>query len=92
MKQYYPEGDTTDLNNVIGYSIAQTLVQTLKQCGNDLSRENVMRQAANLHDLVLPMVMPGLVINTSPTDYQPLKSVRLMRFDGEHWVPLEAKS
>jgi ABC-type branched-subunit amino acid transport system substrate-binding protein len=92
MKQYYPDGDTTDLNNVIGYSIAQTLVQTLKQCGNDLSRENVMREAANLHDLVLPMVMPGLVINTSPTDYQPLKSVRLMRFDGEHWVPLEGKS
>jgi branched-chain amino acid transport system substrate-binding protein len=92
MKQYYPDGDTTDLNNVIGYSIAQTLVQTLKQCGDDLSRENVMRQAANLHDLVLPMVMPGLVINTSPTDYQPLKSVRLMRFDGEHWVALEDKS
>jgi branched-chain amino acid transport system substrate-binding protein len=92
MKKYYPDGDTTDLNNVIGYSIAQTLVQTLKQCGNDLSRENVMRQAANLHDLVLPMVMPGLVINTSPTDYQPLKSVRLMRFDGEHWVVIEAKS
>src|SRR6185312_5402465 len=58
MKKYYPEGDTTDLNNVIGYSIAQTLVHTLKQCGNDLSRENVMRQAASLHDLVLPMVMP----------------------------------
>ncbi|MBN9559453.1 MAG: ABC transporter substrate-binding protein [Alphaproteobacteria bacterium] len=92
MKKYYPEGDTTDLNNVIGYSIAQTLVQTLKQCGDDLSRENVMRQAANLHDLVLPMVMPGLVINTSPTDYQPLKSVRLMRFDGEHWVVIEEKS
>jgi len=92
MKQYYPDGDTTDLNNVIGYSIAQTLVHTLKQCGNDLSRENVMRQAASLHDLVLPMVMPGLVINTSPTDYQPLKSVRLMRFDGEHWVLLEGKS
>jgi branched-chain amino acid transport system substrate-binding protein len=52
----------------------------------------VMRQAASLHDLVLPMVMPGLVINTSPTDYQPLKSVRLMRFDGEHWVLLEGKS
>lgn len=89
MRKYYPEGNVTDLNNVIGYSIAQTFVQVLKQCGDDLSRANVMRQAANLHDLVLPMVMPGLVINTSPTDYQPLKSVRLVRFDGEHWVPID---
>jgi branched-chain amino acid transport system substrate-binding protein len=89
MQKYYPEGNITDLNNVIGYSIAQTFVQVLKQCGDDLSRENVMRQAANLHNLVLPMVMPGLVINTSPTDYQPLKSVRLVRFDGEHWALIE---
>jgi branched-chain amino acid transport system substrate-binding protein len=89
MQKYYPDGNITDLNNVIGYSIAQTFVQVLKQCGDDLSRENVMRQAANLHNLVLPMVMPGLVINTSPTDYQPLKSVRLVRFDGEHWVLIE---
>lgn len=89
MKQYYPEGDLSDFNNAIGYSIAQTLVYTLKQCGNDLSRDNVMRQAASLHDLVLPMVMPGLVINTAPDDYQPLKGVRLMRFDGEHWVAIE---
>ncbi len=89
MKQYYPEGDITDFNNVIGYSIAQTMVQTLKQCGATLTREAVMREAANLHDLVLPMVMPGLVINTSPTDYQPLKGVRLMRFDGQHWALIE---
>ncbi len=89
MQRYFPEGNVTDLNNVIGYSIAQTFLQVLKQCGDDLSRANVMRQAANLHDLVLPMVSPGLVINTSPTDYQPLKSVRLVRFDGQHWVPLD---
>ncbi len=86
MAKYYPDGDITDFNNAIGYSIAQTLVLTLKQAGDDLSRENVMRQAASLKDVVLPMVQPGLVINTSPTDFQPLKSVRLMRFDGEHWV------
>jgi branched-chain amino acid transport system substrate-binding protein len=86
MTKYYPEGDITDFNNAIGYSIAQTLVQVLKQAGNDLSRENIMREAANLHDFVPPMVQPGLVINTGPKDYQPLKGVRLMRFDGEHWV------
>ena len=92
MKRYFPAGDITDLNNVIGYSIAQTFVQVLTQSGNDLSRENIMRQATNLHDLVLPMVMPGLVINTSPTDYQPLKSVVLVRFDGQHWKPLQPSS
>ncbi len=86
MEQYFPEGDVSDFNNEIGYSIAQTLVHVLKQCGGDLTRENVMLQATSLRDLMLPMVMPGLVINTSPTDYQPLKGVRLMRFDGEHWV------
>jgi branched-chain amino acid transport system substrate-binding protein len=89
MKKYFPDGNTSDLNNVIGYSIAQTFVQVVKQSGNDLSRANIMRQAASLHDLTLPMVMPGLVINTSPTDYQPLKSVVLVRFDGQHWKPLK---
>ena len=89
MKKYFPDGNINDLNNVIGYSIAQTFVQVIKQSGNDLSRENIMKQAASLHDLVLPMVMPGLVIGTSPTDYQPLKSVVLVRFDGQHWVPLK---
>jgi branched-chain amino acid transport system substrate-binding protein len=89
MKKYFPDGDISDLNNVIGYSIAQTFVQVLKQSGADISRENIMRQATNLHDLVLPMVMPGLVINTSPTDYQPLKSVVLVRFDGKHWLPID---
>ena len=89
MKKYFPDGNITDLNNVIGYSIAQTFVQVLKQSGDDISRENIMRQAAGLHDLALPMLMPGLTINTSPTDYQPLKSVVLVRFDGQHWKPLD---
>jgi len=89
MKKYFPDGNITDLNNVIGYSIAQTFVQVVKQSGEDLSRGNIMKQATSLHDLTLPMVMPGLVINTSPTDYQPLKSVVLVRFDGQHWKPLK---
>jgi branched-chain amino acid transport system substrate-binding protein len=69
--------------------MAQAMVYVLQQCKGDFSRENIMKQATSLHDLTLPMVMPGLVINTSPTDYQPLKSVVLVRFDGQHWKPLK---
>jgi branched-chain amino acid transport system substrate-binding protein len=60
-------------------------VLLLKQCGDDLSRENIMRQAANLHDVALPWLLPGITINTSPTDYQPIKSMREMRFNGKTW-------
>ena len=65
---------------------AQTLVQVLKQCGDDLTRENVMRQAANLKDLELPMLLPGIQINTSATDFYPIEQVQLIRFDGKKWV------
>ena len=67
MKTYYPAGDPDDVFNVWGYSQAQTMEQVLKQCGDELTRENVMRQAANLKDLQLPMLLPGIRINTSPT-------------------------
>jgi branched-chain amino acid transport system substrate-binding protein len=87
IKTYYPEGDVTDLSNVYAYSEAQMLVQVLKQCGDDLSRQNIMRQAANLHELKLPMLLPGITISTSPTDYQPLKAFQLARFDGSTWQP-----
>src|SRR5438034_3555441 len=59
MDKYYPEGDKTDAGNVYGYSVSQTLMQVLKQCGDELTRENIMKQAANLHDLALPMAFPG---------------------------------
>ncbi len=84
--KYYPGADLTDAGNVYGYSTAQTLVQTLKQCGDDLSRENIMKQALNL-DLELPMAQPGIRVKTSPTDGYPLKQMRLVRFDGAAWVP-----
>ena len=84
--KYYPGADLTDAGNVYGYSTAQTLVQTLKQCGEDLSRENIMKQALNL-DLELPMAQPGIRVKTSPTDAYPLKQMRLVRFDGSAWVP-----
>ena len=58
----------------------------LRQCGDELTRENVMRQAASLKELQLPMLLPGIKLNTSPTDYYPIKQVQLMKFDGKQWV------
>jgi branched-chain amino acid transport system substrate-binding protein len=86
MKQYYPEGDVSDFYNVYAYGLAQTLVHVLKQCGDDLTRENVMRQAASLKDLELPMLLPGVKLNTSPTDYFPIEQMQLQRFDGKQWI------
>jgi branched-chain amino acid transport system substrate-binding protein len=85
MDKYYPSGDKTDLGNVYGPSNAATVVQVLKQCGDDLTRENVMKQAASLHDFRVPMLLPGITINTSPTDFAPVKQVQMARFDGERW-------
>ena len=87
MDKYYPDGDKTDNQSVYGYSIAQTTVQILKQCGDDLTRENVMKQIASLHDFELPMLLPGIVINTSPTDFGPIKQAQMRRFNGERYVP-----
>jgi branched-chain amino acid transport system substrate-binding protein len=87
MDKYYPSGDKTDSQNVYGQSIAATTVQMLKQCGDELTRENVMKQAANLHDLSLPMLLPGITVNTSPTNFAPIKQAQMRRFDGERYVP-----
>ncbi|MFL6579753.1 MAG: ABC transporter substrate-binding protein [Burkholderiales bacterium] len=86
MEKYYPDGDLKDGLNVFGYASAQTIVQVLKQCGNVLTRENVMRQAANLKDLEIGVLLPGIKINTSPSDYFPIEQVQLARFDGKRWV------
>jgi branched-chain amino acid transport system substrate-binding protein len=85
MDKYYPDGDRSDGANIYGYLIAQTLMQVLKQCGNNLSRENIMHKAANLHDLELPLLLPGIRINTSPTDYRPVKQMQPVRFNGRNW-------
>jgi branched-chain amino acid transport system substrate-binding protein len=85
MDKYYLDGDRTDNNTVYGYLVGQTLVQVLKQCGDDLTRENVMKQAANLKNLQLDMMLPGITINTSPTDYYPLEQLQMEKFDGERW-------
>jgi ABC-type branched-subunit amino acid transport system substrate-binding protein len=87
MDKYYPNGDKTDQQTVYGYSIAATTVQLLKQCGDNLTRENVMKQAASLHNFELPMLLPGILINTSPTNFAPIKQAQMRRFEGERYVP-----
>jgi ABC-type branched-subunit amino acid transport system substrate-binding protein len=84
--KYMPGSDIRDLFNVAGYLVAQGVVQVLKQCGDDLSRENVMRQATSLKDLQMAMMLPGIRWNTSPTDYFLVESGQLARFDGKEWV------
>ena len=86
MKKHYPEGSLIDNTNVYGYTVAQTLVQVLKQCGDNLTRENVMKQAASLKDFAPDTMLPGIKMNTGPKDFAPIESVQLMRFDGKTWV------
>ena len=85
MAKHYSTGNLADGSNVYGYSVASLLHVVLKQCGDDLTRENVMKQAANLKGVDLPLLLPGVKVNTSPTDFYPLQSVRLQRFKGETW-------
>jgi branched-chain amino acid transport system substrate-binding protein len=85
MEQYYPEGDKTSAFTVYGYAVAATMTQVLKQCGDDLSRKNVMKQAASLHDLKLGLLLPGITVNTGPNDYAPIKQLQMMRFTGDRW-------
>jgi branched-chain amino acid transport system substrate-binding protein len=84
MDKYLPDGDKTSTFSVYGYAAAQTVVQVLKQCGDELTRENVMRQAASLRDFEIGVLLPGIKINTSPTDYYPIEQMQMSRFNGEH--------
>jgi len=86
MRKYYPDGNVHDANNIYGYTVAQTLVHVLRQCGHDLSRANVMRQATSIKGLSLPLLLPGIKINTSPTDFYPIEQEQLAKFDGQRWV------
>ena len=83
--KYMSPNDLIDISAAYGFGAAATMVQVLKQCGNDLSRENIMRQAANLKDLELPLLLPGMKINTSPTNYSPIRQMQLATFNGENW-------
>jgi hypothetical protein len=85
LAKYFPEGNRADALLMTGFNSAQTLVQVLRQCGDDLTRENVMKQAANLKDFRTTNLLPGITINTSPIDFAPIKQVQLRRFKGERW-------
>jgi ABC-type branched-subunit amino acid transport system substrate-binding protein len=85
MQKYFPGGDLKDNLNVFGYTVAQTLEQVLKQAGDNLTRENIMRQAASL-DMTLPMLLPGVNIKTGPDDFFPIEREQLARWDGKTWV------
>jgi len=85
MNSHGLSGSITDSQAVVGYSYAQTMVAVLKMCGNDLTRANVMKQAASLHNMTLPMLLPGITLNTSADDFQPMKQMQLEKFDGTSW-------
>jgi branched-chain amino acid transport system substrate-binding protein len=83
--KYLTPTDFVDGNAAGGFTVAQAMVQVLKQCGDDLSRENIMKQATNLKDLELPLLLPGIKVNTSPTNYSPIRQMQLAKFSGESW-------
>ncbi|HEY1721022.1 MAG TPA: ABC transporter substrate-binding protein [Magnetospirillaceae bacterium] len=85
MKKYYPDGNLADANIAYAYGASATMVQVLKQCGDNLTRDNVMKQAANLKNFAVPMVLPGITISTGPDDYAPFKQMQLAKFDGHNW-------
>jgi branched-chain amino acid transport system substrate-binding protein len=85
LAKYYPEGDKLNSSVVYGYGVAQTLVKVLEMCGDDLTRANVMKQAASLKDFEPDTLLPGVKINTSPTDFAPIEQLQMMRFKGEKW-------
>jgi branched-chain amino acid transport system substrate-binding protein len=85
MQKYNPQASIADANNAYGYGVSQTLISVLKACGNNLTRENVMKQAATIHDLKLPLLLPGIAVSTSATDFAPIKQMQLEKFDGTTW-------
>ncbi len=86
MAKYMPNSDLKDQSHGYGYMAASVMIKVLQQCGDDLTRENVMRQAANLKDFVPPLILPGIKVNTSPTDFYPIQSVQLGRVKGDSFV------
>ena len=85
MAKYYPEGDLKDAGNVSAFGLTHTMMQVLRQCGGDLSGENMLKQATNLIELASPVTLPGIKINTSPTNYRPIRQLQLVRWTGKTW-------
>jgi branched-chain amino acid transport system substrate-binding protein len=86
MAKYNPSGDVTDSATVFAYGISMTMMQVLKQCNGDFSRANVMKQAESLHDVDIPILLPGIKLSTAATDHRPIKAMQLQRWDGKTWV------
>jgi branched-chain amino acid transport system substrate-binding protein len=86
MAKYMPDGDVTDASYVFAYAVSKTMLQVLKQCSGDFSRENVMKQAESLHDIELPVLLPGIKVNSTHTDHRPITSMQFMKWDGKTWV------
>ncbi len=85
MAKYVPNGNVEDVNYIYAYSVCFLMEQTLKKCGDNLTRENLMRQAANHQKLRVPGLLPGITVSTSPTDFYPVQALQLQRFKGETW-------
>ena len=85
MDKYLPQADKSDASYVYAWAVTRTLVQVLKQCGNDLTRANIMKQAASLKDFDPGLLLPGVTVNTSATDFAPVQQLQLMRFTGDSW-------
>jgi branched-chain amino acid transport system substrate-binding protein len=89
VQKYNPNSNASDIFVAAGYQYAAALVLLLRQCGDDLSRENIMRRVTSLHDFAIPLLLPGITLNTSPADYQPIKELRETRFNGKVWESVE---
>jgi len=85
MEKYYPDGDKYSSLNVYGYITTQLLVHVLKQCGDDLTRDNVLKQSSHLSHVELDLLLPGITVSTTPIDYRVNKQLQMVRFDGERW-------
>jgi branched-chain amino acid transport system substrate-binding protein len=88
MKKYMPDSNPSETYHVFGYATAQTFIHVLEKCGSDLTRENLMKQAASIKDLLLPIMLPGILLNTSATRFTPMTQEQIMQFDGVKWVPV----
>ena len=86
MAKYFPEGNPKDGYNLYAYMVVGVLMQILRQCKGDFSRENIMREANNLHDVEVPTLLPGIRVNTSPTNHRPLQQMQLQRWEGNGWT------
>ena len=85
-KKWYPSGDPLTWDVVVGYIQGQLMAEVLRRCGDELTRENLLRQATGINHVQMPLMLPGITIDLSPTDYLPVDQVQLIRFDGARWV------